>query len=118
MGALIKPYELSIWEDVLVNNGFVEKKVCVIGAPYLTSQSRVINPKLVSNINGSNTLTFSIYYHYKDYITGEDVENPFARFLTNERKLKLLYDNEWYDFIIKSVKVDSSKYTYDVTATD
>lgn len=118
MSVLRKPYELSVWEDVLMNGVFQENKICIIGSSEMTSQSRAINPKLVTNVNGSNTFTFSIYYTYKDNMTGEAVENPFAQYLTNERKLKLKYDNKWYDLLIKSVKVDSSKYTYDVTATD
>lgn len=119
MSVLNKPYELSVWVDELNQFGvFEEKKLCIIGSNTMTSQSRALAPKLVSNVNGTNTLTFSIYYHYKDNITGESVDNPFIQYLTNERKIKLKYDNKWYDFIIKSVKVDSSKYSYEITATD
>ena len=118
MSVLNKPYELSVWEDVVQNNSIVEQKLCIIGAHDMVSQSRALSPKLVQNINGTNTFSFSIYYRYKDNITGEVVDNPFAQYLTNERKLKLYYDNKWYDLIIKSVKVDSTKYSYDITATD
>lgn len=118
MGVLNKPYELSVWEDTLSNSAIVEQKLCIIGAHDMVSQSRALQPKLVQNINGTNTFSFSIYYRYKDNISGEEVDNPFAQFLTNERKLKLYYDNKWYDLIIKSVKVDSTKYSYDITATD
>ena len=34
---------------------------------------------------------------------GEKVQNPFIPYLVNERKVKLKYDDEWYDFIIKNV---------------
>ena len=118
MGILTKPYELSVWGDVSSNGAIQEEKLFVIGSDKLTSQSRALQPKLVNNINGTNTLTFSIYYRYKDNVTGEKVDNPFAEYLTNERKLKLKYDDKWYDFIIKSVKVDSGKWSYEVTATD
>lgn len=123
MSVLNKPYELSVWEDVLENGAFVEKKLCIIGSNEMTSQSRALSPKLVTNVNGTTTFTFSIYYQYKDNITGERVNNPFVQYLTNERKLKLKYDGAtahdgWYDLIIKSIKVDSSKWSYDITATD
>ena len=104
MSILNKPYEISIWEDVLENGVFVEHKICIIGSNEMTSQSRALSPKLVTNVNGTNTFTFSIYYCYKDNITGEKVDNPFIQFLTNERKIKLYYDDKWYDFIIKSIK--------------
>jgi hypothetical protein len=118
MSVLNKPYELSIWEDVLVNGVLTEKRVCVLGSNTMTSQSRALNPKLVTNVNGTNTFTFSIYYQYKDNITGERVDNPFAQYLTNERKLKLHYNKKWYDLLIKNVKVNSDKWSYDITATD
>jgi len=59
-----------------------------------------------------------IYYRFKDTVTGEEVDNPFAQYLTNERKLKLHYGDKWYDFIIKNIKIDSNKHSYDITATD
>lgn len=118
MSVLNKPYELSIWEDVVVNNVVTEQKLCIIGSHTMVSQSRALQPKLVSNINGTNTFSFMIYYRFKDTVTGEEVDNPFAQYLTNERKLKLNYGNKWYDFIIKNIKIDSNKHSYDITATD
>ena len=119
MGVLNKPYELSVWGDYIDANGAPqEQKLCVIGAHYITSQSRALNPKLTQNINGTNNFSFSIYYRYKDNTTGQLVENPFAKYLTNERKLKLQYDDQWYDFLIKNVKIDSTKYSYEVSCID
>lgn len=120
MSVLNKPYELSVWTDEWddTQDKFVEQRLCVIGSNAMVSQSRALNPKLVTNVNGTNTFSFMIYYRYKDTITGEEVENPFAQYLTNERKLKLYYDDKWYDLLIKNVKVDSTKYSYDITATD
>ena len=120
MSILKKPYELSLWIDVYdgATKRFKEQRLGVIGADTLTSQSRAHNVSLVKNVNGSNTLTFTVYFQYKDIVTGETVLNPVCSCLTNEQKLKLQYDGQWYDFIIKSVKKDSSKYTYDISATD
>ena len=120
MSILKKPYELSLWTDVYDADQykFIEQRIGIIGTHSLTSQGRAQNVQLVQNVNGTNTLTFYVYFQYKDTITGETVVNPVCQYLTNERKLKLKYDDKWYDFIIKSVKKDSSKYTYEVSATD
>lgn len=120
MSVLRRPYELSIWGDTWdsTTNEFAEEKLVIIGSNTMTSQSRALQPKLVRNVNGTHTLTFSMYYQYKDNITGEDIENPYAPYLTNERKLKLQYDGQWYDFIIKSVKEDSQKHSYEISAID
>lgn len=120
MSVLRKPYELSIWGDTWNSDTgrFDEEKLVVIGSNTMTSQSRALSPKLVENVNGTHTLSFMIYYQYKDNITGEDIENPYAPYLTNERKLKLNYDGKWYNFIIKSVKEDSSKHSYEISAID
>jgi len=38
-----------------------EKKIGVIGSNTITAPHRAFNGKLVSNVNGQNTLTFSVY---------------------------------------------------------
>ena len=73
MGNLIKPYKILIWDNE------ADEEVCVIGSNEIDSQSRAINPKLVENVNGTHTLTFSMYYQYKDNMTGEKVINPFVK---------------------------------------
>ena len=105
-----KPYEISVWEDVLtfvdtqgkfytviddsitsqiVTQFYDEKKICVIGSDTMSAPIRVIEPQLVSGINGSCTLTFSLYYKYYDEESEQTYDNPFVRFLVNERKIKL-----------------------------
>jgi hypothetical protein len=42
-----------------------------------------------------------MYYDYIDNRTGERVKNPFTDYLTNERKIKVYWENKWYDLIIK-----------------
>jgi hypothetical protein len=70
---------------------------------------RAVNSKLVSNVNGANTLTFSMYSRYWDEEAEEFFDNPFLKLLVNERKIKLRYgalgasDCKWYDLIIKNV---------------
>lgn len=114
MSKLIKPYEISVWDDVWdeTEGRFVEKYCATIGSDTMTSQNRVLEPNLVRNANGTKKLTFKLCKKYKDNKTGLDTTNPFADFLVNERKVKLKYKEEWYDFIVKNVVEDSSKYIY------
>ena len=131
MGAIAKkPYEISIWEDVLEkvektddSTGYVtieqyykENKLAVIGSDTMTSPARAHNPILTKNINGSSNLTFTMYNRYFDETQGERVDNPFLGLLVNERKVKLKYDGEWYDFVIKKIDENSENNTFSYTA--
>ena len=72
-------YEISLWEDYVVPETgdvpehYEERKIAIIGSNEMTSQIKVVEPRLVNNINGTNTLTFKLYYVYTDYETGEKV---------------------------------------------
>ena len=112
------PYEISVWEDYYEGSSLKERKVVVIGSDTMTSQSRALNPKLVSNVNGTNTFTFSMYYRYKDTETGEMVDNKLVTYLTNETKVKLSYKGKWYDFIVKNITENSDNYSFSYTLTD
>ena len=119
---LIKPYEISVWEDKLIQNGsdykFVENKLAVIGSNTMTGLNRVYDPVFNKKTNGERTLSFSLRYKYFDPLTGNDgIVNPFAALLVNERKIKLHYDNQWYEFIIKehSESSDGLEWTYNCT---
>jgi hypothetical protein len=79
---------------------------------------RAVKPKLVSKVNGENTLTFTVYSHYWDEDTQKLQWNPFMMYLTNERKVKLKYDGEWYDFVIKNISEDSSSKAFTYTCKD
>ena len=112
MGIIKKPYEISLWEDVLTfvyKDGFEstekivsdhgeviaqyydERKICIIGSNTMDTPIRAVQPKLVSKINGENVLTFNMYSHYYDNETEQFIENPFIGLLINERKIKLRY---------------------------
>lgn len=118
MSSLKKPYEISVWRDVFQGNKFVEQKVAIIGSDIMTSQYRAADPKLVRKINGSNEFSFTLYRRYKNSISGKEVINPFVDLINNESKIKLYYDDKWYDFIIKDIQQDSSKRTIKYSATD
>lgn len=113
-------YEISLWEDKYnsSNDRYDEQKIAVIGSNTMTSQARAIEPKLVTNIDGTSTLTFDMYYYFMDSITGEEVYNPYIKYLVNERKVKALWKNKWYDFLIKDIKEDSSGRVFSYTCED
>ena len=120
MGNLSKPYTISIWDEVWNESEgkFVEERFAIIGANTMQSQNRALEPTLTRNVNGSTKFSFKICKRYKDSITGEVVINPFAEYLISERKIKLEYDGEWFDFIIKNISEDSSKYIYTYQCED
>ena len=114
MSILRKPYEISIWDDIwdVGQQKFVENRYAIIGSNTMQSQNRVLEPNLTRNVNGTKKLTFKMCKRYKDNITGETIINPFVEQLVSERKVKLNYNNEWYDFIVKNIQEDSSNYIY------
>lgn len=116
-------YEISLWEDYpdLTSSGIPflnERKICVIGSNTMTSAARALEPKLVSNVNGTNTFSFRIYYRYKDEITGEENINPYLSYIINERKVKVLWKNKWYDLVIKKIEEDTQKRSVLCTCED
>ena len=120
---LIKPYEISVWEDKLTQDGdekkFIENKLAVIGSDTMTGLNKVYNPIFNKKANGEKTLTFSLKYKYFDPYTGnEGIVNPFASLLMNERKVKLHYDGKWYEFIIKEHVESSDGLEWTYTCTD
>lgn len=118
MATLKKPYEISVWRDVPDDGTFKEQKIAIIGSNIMTSQYRAANPKLTRKINGANEFSFVLYRRYKNSINGKETINPFVELINNESKIKLLYDGEWYDFVIKDIQQDTSKHSITYTATD
>lgn len=118
MSSLKKPYEISVWRDVPNGGTFKEQKIAIIGSNIMTSQYRAANPKLTRKINGANEFSFILYRRYKNSISGKETINPFVELINNESKIKLLYDGEWYDFVIKDIQQDTSKHSITYTATD
>jgi hypothetical protein len=107
-----------------INQYFKERKLCVIGSDSMNTPIRAFNGKLVSNTNGSSTLTFSMQYKYYDADSNKLLDNPFIKLLVNERKIKLRHgelgaeDTKWYDFVIKNVQENSESKVFDYTAKD
>ena len=145
MDIIKKPYEISLWKDVLtfvyedgaesigtIENGhgpvvaqyYKEQKICIIGSDTMDTPIRAVQSKLVSKVNGENILTFNMYSHYYDNKNEEYYTNPFIGLLVNERKIKLRYgapgasDTKWYDFVIKDIQENSDTKVYSYTAKD
>ena len=115
-----KDYDMQ----VLIVQYYKERKICIIGSNTMDAPIRATSGKLVSNVNGSNTLTFNMYSKYYDEEAGEFYDNPFLKLLVNERKVKLRYgalgsaDCKWYDFVIKDVKENSENKTFSYSCKD
>ena len=115
-------YEISIWEDYLVTadgnipEHYEERKIAVIGSDSMTADCKAYLPKLVENINGTNTFTFKMYYNYTE--EGIKKPNPFLNLLVNERKIKVLWKKRWYDLIIKNCQENSSDKSITYTCKD
>lgn len=133
-------YEISIWEDNLEYGRSIDsisnyefynsdnipstyggsnppdRKIAVIGSDTMTSPIRAEEPKLIQNINGTSTFTFKMRYVYN--IQGEKKKNPFLSLLVNERKIKVFWKDEWYDFVIKDCQENSSDKSITYTCKD
>lgn len=136
-----KPYKITLWEEVTTylvehSNGSIEtvtsisdgdvvlnswtEELCIatIGSDTMDSPVRIFDPKFTQEINGKKTLTFSLAMRYWDYEEEDFKNNPFVGLLVNERKIKLYYDNEWYDFFLKERTENSEKYIFDYSCED
>ena len=101
MSILKKEYELSVWNEELIDGIKKESRGTTIGASGMTHLGRATTPKLVRSVKGTNTLTFQMPTKYFDSEKGDYVKNELLEDLYNERKLKLYYDGDWYEFYIK-----------------
>ena len=104
MAIIKKPYEISVWDEKLGDNGQkTEIKKAIIGAHDMSYIGRATSPKLTKNLNGTHTLTFQMPSKFFDSAIGEYVHNEFCDNVFNERKIKLQYDGEWYEFYVKNI---------------
>lgn len=118
MSILCKPYEISLWVDEWNGEKYVEKRMMVLGSDKMEAQCRALEPKLTRKTNGEISFSFKMYYQYIDNITGEKTRNPFVDYIANESKIKLEYNNEWFDLLVKNISKDSSTSTYLYTLQD
>ena len=104
MSIIKKPYELSIWIEKLNENGTKDEiKGAIIGAHDMEYPGRATNIVLKRELKGTNTLTFQMPDCYFDSLIGDYIRNDFIDSLIPERKIKLFYDNQWFEFFIKKI---------------
>ena len=112
----LKNYEISVWNDEITTKNFSfsyntksticsidhvdEKKRCIIGSSLQEDVKYAHEPKWITNVNGTHTLTFYMFYKYYNKETGKLEENPYIQFLSNEQKIKLKLENKWFDLVI------------------
>ncbi|MBR4155390.1 MAG: hypothetical protein IKU01_01625 [Bacteroidales bacterium] len=135
-----KPYKITLWEDetsylvrrggqdivvteplpsdTIRNTWNSENCIAIIGSDTMDTPIRAFDPELKLEINGKKTLTFSIAFKYWDYEDEEFKQNPFINLLVNERRVKLFYDDEWHEFVIKQKEENSEKYIFSYTCED
>ena len=124
MGLLRKPYEISLWKDEWVAQTgsipahFKEVRMMTIGSSDMEYQGRAIEPTLVRKTNGEVSFSFKMYYQFVDTMTGEDIHNPFVDYITNESKIKLNYNGEWFDLLVKNITEDSATKSYSYQLVD
>ncbi len=121
-------------QHLVLNNSFVkitpvkiekaeyylkDKKMFIIGADTFNEKQGAQNIQLKRSIKDVTTLTFSLYDRYFDREAQTFVENPYIPYLKNESKLRLFYDNEWYDFTITNIQENRMvEHKIDYTAKD
>lgn len=103
------PYELSIWEEHLGNNGIKsERRLATIGSSNMTYGGKATEIELKKEIKGTNTLTFKMPSKFFDSEKGEYVKNEFIDMLYNEQKVKLFYKDSWLEFYVKQISEEKN----------
>jgi hypothetical protein len=97
---------------------FQERKIAVIGANGHNAPEFVYNPKFIDDVKGEHTLTFTMNSKYYDEESETFVNNPYMKYMVNERKIKLFFRDKWYDLLIKKIEENKKNYAYTFTAND
>lgn len=104
--------------QVILNKYVQEICLANIGSDTMNTPIRAFEPRFTRQVNGTNTLTFKVFYRYFDEDDEEFKNNPFTGLLVNERKVKLLYEDKWYNLVIKQIQENSQDYTFTYTCQD
>lgn len=95
-----------------------ERNLLTVTESEMRAFTRGRDPKLKVNINGTKELSFNLYYWYIDNSTGNEIRNPLISKIVNESKIKVQWDEEWYDFVVKDIKEDTSQKYISYTCKD
>ena len=109
-----KPYKLSVWEDRwdTEKQCYTDVKIIDIASSEDKKPHQATSVVMSQNVNGTSTLSFTLYYRYKDPVTGKDIDNPFISLLTNERKIKINYAKEW-DFALNRISPSDNNWLFE-----
>lgn len=75
----------------------------IIGMNDMDHLGRATNLQLKEELKGTHTLTFQMPSKYFDSKVGDFVHNELSDALFNEKKLKLKFKGDWYEFYVKKV---------------
>lgn len=103
MGLIKFPYELSVWQEKMVDGKQKEYMSAIIGAHDMSFLGKATSPVLVRHINGTSSLSFSMPSKYFDSQLGEYVHNNLVDLIKSESKIKLFYKEKWYEFLVKKI---------------
>lgn len=117
MAIIKKDYEISLWKERLGERGQkIEFKEHIIGSHDMDYLGRATNIKLTRKLTGINTLTFQLVSKFFDSKIGDYVDNEFCSYVFNEKKVKLKYDGQWFEFYVKNIDENQTHknlvYTY------
>lgn len=94
-------------DDFFEENYYLKDyKVFVFGSNEMSELSAAQEIQLKTSAKEVSTLTFSLFDRYFDTDAQKFVKNEFIPYLKNESKLRLYYDNKWYDFTIVNIQED------------
>lgn len=106
------PFTLELWEDIKIQDStylgggyWKEQKIATLSSDVMEYRGRAFDIIQNSTISGDGALNFSIYDAISCIENGEEkIEDNFlSKLIINERKVKLHYKNQWYDYIIKEI---------------
>ena len=119
-GSQVFSGETSIDHIKVGKQVFEEMEVEELSSDKSTFEGRAYNINLIQNINGMNTLTFSIPKKYFDRKEGKMVKNHLPDMIWNKNKIKLRYKDKWFTFIVNDrvERREDKKIIYDFTCED
>lgn len=119
-------YKIEAWSRNWIKNSnysiggyWEEKPLACIGGNNMSYLGRAFDPVLTRNVNGDIKLTFSMYDKFID-VNGEITTSIYTGYVFNEAYIKLQYNNDWYDFIVKEIThthSENGELKYDVSCS-
>lgn len=104
MALVKKKYEISIWKEELdLNGNKKETKTYIIGSHDMDYKGKAIAPQLIRKKNGTNSLTFQLYSNFFSEIDNDYIHNEYCDYIFNESKIKLNYNDKWFEFYVKEI---------------